>query len=62
MEVFNTGPEPITLARGQIIGQMDNLQGSRPLEFEADKVNQVAEAQWKRDRAGAGKIPVTEEF
>ncbi len=50
------------LARGQIIGQMDNLQGSQPLEFEADKVNQVAEAQWKPDRAGAGKIPVTEEF
>jgi hypothetical protein len=62
VEVFNTSPEPITLARGQIIGQMDNLQGSQPLEFKADKVNQVAEAQWKRDRAEAGKIPVTEEF
>ncbi len=47
MEIFNTGPELITLARGQIIRQMDNLQGSQPLEFEADKVNQVAEAQWK---------------
>ncbi len=62
VEVFNTGPEPITLARGQIIGQMDNLQDSQPLEFEADKVNQVAEAQWRQDRARANKIPVTEEF
>jgi hypothetical protein len=60
VEVFNTGPEPVTLTRGQVIRQMDNLQGSQPLEFEADKVNQVAKAQWKRDKAGASKIPVTE--
>jgi hypothetical protein len=62
VEVFNTGPEPVTLTRGQIIGQVDNLQGSQPLEFNADKVNQVVEAQWKRDRAGVNKMPVTEEF
>jgi hypothetical protein len=62
VEVFNTGPEPVTLTRGQIIGQVDNLQGSQPLEFDADKVNRVAEAQWKQDRAGVSKIPVTEEF
>ncbi len=62
VEVFNTGPELITLARGQIIGQIDNLQGRQLLVFEADKVNQVAEAQWRRDRAKADKIPVTEEF
>ncbi len=27
VEVFNTGPEPITLARGQCIGQADNIEG-----------------------------------
>jgi hypothetical protein len=47
VEVYNTNPEPITLVRGQVIGQMDNLQGRHPIEFEADKVNQVAEAQWR---------------
>jgi hypothetical protein len=25
VEVFNTGPEPISLARGQVIGKLDNI-------------------------------------
>ncbi len=62
VEVFNTGLEPITLVRGQIVGQIDNLQGCQPLEFEADRVNQVAEAHWKQRRNKVKKIPVTEEF
>ncbi len=61
VEVFNTGPEPITLARGQVVGQMDNLQGCQPLEFEAEHVNQVAEANWKQ-KGMRSKIPITEEF
>ncbi len=62
LEVFNTGPEPITLARGQVVGQMDNLQGCQPLEFEAERVNQVAEANWRQKGMKIGKIPITEEF
>jgi hypothetical protein len=41
---------------------MDNLQGCQPLEFEADRVNQMTEAQWRRKGAKVDKIPVTEEF
>ena len=47
MEIFNTGPEPITLTRGQCIGQADNADGQALTPFEADVVNSIAENQWK---------------
>ncbi len=47
MEVLNARPEPVTchLARGQNIGQADNVEGQSLLPFEADQVNQIAEQQ-----------------
>jgi hypothetical protein len=39
VEVFNMGPEPITLARGQLIGQIDNIPGQPLVPFDADLVN-----------------------
>jgi len=50
MEIFNTGPEPITLTRGQCIGQADNADGQALTPFEADVVNSIAESQWKNLR------------
>jgi hypothetical protein len=45
VEVFNTGPEPINLSRGQEVGQADNVQEQTLLPFEADEVNAIAEKQ-----------------
>jgi hypothetical protein len=47
MEIFNTGPEPITLTRGQSIGQADNVEGQTLTPFEAKVVNSIAEKQFK---------------
>jgi hypothetical protein len=35
-EVFIVGPEPVTLARGQNVGQADNVKGQALSPFEAD--------------------------
>jgi hypothetical protein len=47
IEVFNAGPEPVTLERGQGISQADNIEGQSLFPFEADQVNQIAEQQLK---------------
>jgi hypothetical protein len=47
IEIFNTGPEPITLTRGQCVGQADNAEGQALTPFEADVVNSLAEKQLK---------------
>jgi len=39
VEVFNTGPEPITLARGQLIGQIENIPGQPLVPFDADLID-----------------------
>jgi hypothetical protein len=45
VEVFNTGPEPIMLNRGQEVGQADNAEGQSLFPFQADQVNKIAEQQ-----------------
>ena len=72
VEIFNTGPEPITLARGQCIGQADNIEGQALTPFEAEVVNAIAEKQFrttakrdpKRDEEFARlcKLEVPEEY
>ena len=72
VEIFNTGPEPITLARGQCIGQADNIEGQALTPFEAEVVNAIAEKQFrttaKRDTkrddefARLCKLEVPEEY
>jgi hypothetical protein len=47
IEVFNTGPEPILLDHGQVVGQADNAEGQSLFPFEADQVNKIAEQQWR---------------
>jgi hypothetical protein len=47
IEVFNTGPEPIVLNRGQEVGQADNAEGQLLVPFQADQVNKIAEQQWR---------------
>jgi hypothetical protein len=47
MELFNTGPEPIMLIRGQCIGQADNANGQVLTPFEAEVVNSIGERQLK---------------
>ena len=47
VEIFNTGPEPITLTRGQCIGQADNIEGQALTLFEAEVVNAIAEKQFR---------------
>ncbi len=72
MEVFNTGPEPITLARGQCVGRADNIEGQALTPFEAEVVNAIAEKHFrttaKRDTkrddefARLCKLEVPEEY
>ncbi len=62
VEVFNTGPEPIAFARGQLIGQADNIQGQPLLPFDADLVNRLMEDNWRRKKAEAPRTPITDEF
>jgi hypothetical protein len=62
VEIFNTGPEPITLARGQPIGQIDNIQGQPLVAFDADLVNQITEDNWRRKRIETPRTPITDEF
>jgi hypothetical protein len=45
VEIFNAGPEPIALNRGQKVGQADNIDGLTLLPFDADLVNSIAKKQ-----------------
>jgi hypothetical protein len=47
MEIFNTGPELITLTRGQCMGQPDNADRQELTSFDAKVVNSIAEKQLK---------------
>jgi hypothetical protein len=62
IEIFNTGPEPITLARGQVIGLADNANQQPLIPFEADMVNRIAEEQWKKKQRPYTKTAIMEEF
>jgi len=42
VEILNTGPEPVTLARGQVIGQADNVASQSLVPFEAEMVHWMA--------------------
>jgi len=61
MELFNTGPEPIMLIRGQCIGQADNANGQVLTPFEAEVVNSIAERQLKSTEKGQQRC-LNEEF
>jgi hypothetical protein len=61
MEIFNTGPEPVTLTRGQCIGQADNADGQALTPFKAEVVNSIAESQWKSSRK-CQQVSRSEEF
>jgi len=43
IEIFNAGPEPVTLGRGQEVGQADNVEGQSLFPLEADQVKKIAE-------------------
>jgi hypothetical protein len=62
MEVFNTGPEPMVLARGQEIGNSENMSGQRMTHFKAEVVNSIAEQQWCQRNGEKRGTTVTEEF
>jgi hypothetical protein len=61
VEVFNTGPEPMTIARGQVIGAAKNVSGQNMKHFQADVVNSIAEKQWREAKTYA-KGAIWEEF
>jgi len=54
IEIFNAGPEPVTLDRNQTVGQADNVEGQPLLPFEANQVNQIAEQQLKQTHQNTG--------
>jgi hypothetical protein len=62
MEVFNTGPEPVTLCRGQAIGQVDNVEGQLLMPFNTEIVNRITEEQWKKNQVHISRTPVTDKF
>ncbi len=62
VEILNTGPEPVTIARGQVIGQADNIANQSLVPFEAEMVNWMAEEQWKTKQGSSPRATVTEEF
>jgi hypothetical protein len=45
VKILNTGPEPVVLARGQVVSQADNAAHQHLMPFEAEVVNRVAEEQ-----------------
>jgi hypothetical protein len=61
VEVFNAGPEPINLVRGQEVGQADNIEGQTLLPFEADHVNAIPEKQLAA-RGKTNEKSLTNEF
>jgi hypothetical protein len=62
VEILNTGPEPVTLARGQVIGQADNVANQSLVPFGAQMVNRMVEEQWKKKQGSSMRTTVTEEF
>jgi hypothetical protein len=62
VEILNTGPEPVTIARGQVIGQADNVANQSLVPFEAEAVNRIAKEQWKKKQGSSPRATVTEEF
>ncbi len=62
VEILNTGPEPVTIVRGQVIGLADNVANQSLVPFEAEMVNRMAEEQWKKKQGSTMKTTVTEEF
>jgi hypothetical protein len=56
IEVFNTGPEPILLSRGQEVGLADNAEGQSVFPFQADQVNKIAEQQWRERQKPAANV------
>jgi hypothetical protein len=56
IEVFNTGPEPILLDRGQEVGQADNAEGQSLFPFQADQFNKIAEQQWREREKPTAKV------
>jgi hypothetical protein len=62
VEILNTGPEPVTITRGQVIGQADNVANQSLVPFEAEMVNRMAEEQWKKKQGSSLRATVTEEF
>jgi hypothetical protein len=62
VEILNAGPEPVTIARGQVIGRADNLANQNLVPFEAEMVNRVAEEEWKKKKGSSTRTTVTEEF
>jgi hypothetical protein len=61
VEVFNTGPKPMIIARGQVIGAAENVSGQEMTHFQADVVNSIAEKQWQEAKI-YGKGAISEEF
>ncbi len=61
VEVFNTGPEPMTIARGQVIGASENVSGQNMTHFQVDVVNSIAEKQWRESKT-YDKGTISEEF
>jgi hypothetical protein len=62
VEILNTGPKPVTLARGQVVGQADNANQQILVPFEADMVYRVAEEQWKEKQASSKRATIKDEF
>ncbi len=62
VEILNTGPEPVTITRGQVVGQADNMANQNLIPFEAETVNWVAKAEWKKKTGSSTRTTVTEEF
>jgi hypothetical protein len=62
VEILNTRPEPVMLARGQVIGQADNANQQALVPFEADVVNQVAEEQRRKKQTLFTRATITDEF
>jgi len=56
IEVFNAGPEPVILNRGQEVGQADNVEGKTLFPVQADQVKKMAEQQWKNNHKPAASV------
>jgi hypothetical protein len=55
VEILNMGPEPITITRGQKVGQADNVANQSLVPFEAEVINRIAEEQWKNKQGSVMK-------
>jgi hypothetical protein len=62
VEIFNTGPKPVTLARGQVVGKAYNANHQMLVPFEAKAVNKIAEEQWRKSQMTSPKPLITDNF